>query len=90
MTVFVYVRYSMHTLTLSEKQNISEFWKHLKHVTYDKKSKSMLPNVLTFNGESITDKKCIADKLNDHFVNIAGFMNKINFNEECFLLSRNM
>jgi len=41
----------------------------------------MLPNVLTFNGENITDKKCIANKLNDHFVNIAGFINKVNFSE---------
>jgi len=42
----------------------------------------MLPKVLTFNGENITDKKYIANKLNDHFVNIAGFINKVNFNVE--------
>jgi len=44
----------------------------------------MLPKVLTLNGENITDKISIVNKLNDHFVYIAGFINKINFNEEFF------
>ena len=66
--------------SVSKKQNINEFWKHLKHVTCDNKSKSVLPKVLTLNGENITDKICIVNKLNDYFVNIAGFINKINFN----------
>jgi len=42
----------------------------------------MLPKVLTLNGDNITDKISIVNKLNDHLVNLAGFINKINFNEE--------
>ena len=48
----------------------------------------MLPKVLTLNGKNITDKISIVNKLNDHFVNIAGFINKINFNEEFFFFSQ--
>jgi len=44
----------------------------------------MLPKVLTLNGDNITDKISIVNKLNDHLVNLAGFINKINFNEEYF------
>ena len=69
---------------VSENRNINEFWKNMKQVKSDTKSKATLPNTLSINGNILDNKALIANQLNEHFINIADFINKVNFNEKYF------
>ena len=67
--------------------NVKDLWKNFRKIKNNDNNNTQvtsLPTRIVYNGAKIKDTPAILNSLNDHFINIAKIVNKVEFKESPF------
>jgi len=69
---------------VQNKSEAKDIQKYIRIAPHELKTLSILPSTITIYNLNVTGKQNVANAINNHFVNISKFVNKVDFNESSF------
>ena len=69
---------------VQNKYEAKDIWKHIKSASNEVNTSSILLSTIKIYYLNVTGKQNVANAINNHFVNISKYVNKVDFNETNF------